>query len=167
MHDMTRKNLEEAYAGESMAFMKYTIWADRAEKEGKPVVARLFRAVAAAEKVHATNHWRALGNIGETASNIEHAVEGENYEVDEMYPAFEAVAEHQGEKNALRSMHFALEVEKIHAKLYAKAKEAVDAGGDAEIGVLHVCPVCGYTVEGTVPDTCPICGAKKELFKEF
>ena len=167
MHRMTQRNLEEAYAGESMAHMKYTIWADRAEKDGKPAIARLFRAIAAAEKVHAVNHLRVLGNIDETATNLEHAVDGENHEVDEMYPAFEAVAEHQGEKNALRSLHFALEVEKIHAKMYARAKEAADAGGDAEIGELRVCPVCGYTVEGTPPDTCPICGAKKDLFKEF
>jgi rubrerythrin len=117
--------------------------------------------------VHAANHWRALGNIGETDANLEHAIEGENYEVDEMYPAFEAVAEHQGEKNALRSIRFAFEVEKVHAKLYAKAKEAVDSGMDAELGDLHVCPVCGYTVEGNPPDNCPVCGAKKELFSKF
>ncbi|UCE91158.1 MAG: rubrerythrin family protein [Methanobacteriota archaeon] len=167
MHKMTKQNLEEAYAGESQAYMKYSIWADRAEKDGKPSVARLFRAVAAAEKVHATNHWRVLGNIGDTDANLEHAVEGENYEIEEMYPAFEAVAEHQGEKNALRSIHFAFEVEKAHAKLYAKAKEAVYSGMDAEIGDLHVCPVCGYTVEGNPSDTCPVCGAKKEIFSRF
>lgn len=167
MHDMTKRNLEEAFAGESMAYMKYTIWADKAAKEGRPHTARLFRAVASAEKVHATNHWRALGKIGETPVNLERAIEGENYEVDEMYPAFKAVAEHQGEKNALRSMHFALEVEKIHAKFYARAKEAVDAGSDVVLGELHVCPVCGYTGEGTMPDVCPICGAKKETFAKF
>jgi rubrerythrin len=167
MHKMTKRDLEEAFAGESMAYMKYTIWADRAEMESKPQVARLFRAVASAEKVHATNHLRVLGDIGETLANIEHAVEGENHEVDEMYPAFKAVADHQGEKAALRSMHLALEVEKIHARFYARAKDAVDKGGDVELGELHVCPVCGYTGEGTMPDTCPICGAKKDRFVKF
>ncbi len=167
MHDMTKRDVEEAFAGESMAYMKYSIWADRAEMEGKPQVARLFRAVASAEKVHATNHLRVLGDIGETLANVGHAVEGENHEVDEMYPAFKAVAEHQGEKAALRSMHLALEVERIHARFFARAKEAVDAGGDIELGELHVCPVCGYTGEGTMPDTCPICGAKKDSFAKF
>jgi rubrerythrin len=167
MHKMTERDLEEAFAGESMAYMKYTIWADKADKEGKPQVARLFRAIASAEKVHATNHWRVLGNVGETSTNVDHAIEGENYEVDEMYPAFKAVAEHQGEKGALRSMSLAFEVEKIHARFYARAKEAVDAGGDVELGELHVCPVCGYTGEGTMPDTCPICGAKKDGFAKF
>ena len=167
MHKMTQKNLEDAFAGESMAYMKYTIWAEKAEKEGLVQVARLFRAVAVAEKVHATNHWRALGNIGETGPNLGHAIEGENYEVDEMYPAFKAVAEHQGEKAALRSMDLAYEVEKIHAKFYARAKDAVDKGGDVDLKELHVCPVCGYTGEGTMPDTCPICGAKKDKFIIF
>ena len=167
MHKMTKRNLEEAFAGESMAHMKYTIWADKADKEGKPQIARLFRAVATAEKVHAANHWRVLGNVADTPANLEHAVEGENYEVDEMYPAFKAVAEHQGEKGALRSMNFAYEVEKIHAKLYSRAKEAAVLGQDVQLGELHVCPVCGYTGEGTMPDTCPICGAKKETFARF
>ena len=167
MHKMTKRDLEEAFAGESMAYMKYTIWADKADKEGKPQVARLLRAIASAEKVHATNHWRVLGNVGETSTNVDHAIEGENYEVDEMYPAFKAVAEHQGEKGALRSMNLAYEVEKIHARFYAKAKKAIDLGQDVEFGELHVCPVCGYTGEGTMPDTCPICGAKNDGFVKF
>lgn len=167
MHKMTERNLEEAYAGESMAFMKYSIWADKAEAEGRANVARLFRAVAAAEKVHANNHWRVLGRIQDTASNLQHAIEGEDFEIDEMYPAFKAVGEHQGEKSAVRAMHFALETEKVHSKMYKKALDAVKKGEDLKVGDIHVCPVCGYTMEGTLPDNCPVCNAKKETFKKY
>ncbi|MCJ7562369.1 MAG: rubrerythrin family protein [Thermoplasmata archaeon] len=167
MHKMTERNLNEAYAGESMAYMKYNIWADKAESEGKKGVAKLFRAIAAAEKVHATNHWKVLGNVQDSAANLQHAIDGENYEIDEMYPAFKAVAEHQAEKGATRTMHFALETEKIHTNMYQKALDSVNAGKDAEIGDIYVCPVCGFTMEGTVPDYCPVCNAKKESFKKF
>ena len=167
MHKMTERNLNEAYAGESMAYMKYNIWADKAEAEGKKEVARLFRAVSHAEKVHATNHWRTLGQVQDTKANLQHAIDGENYEVDEMYPSFKWVAEHQGEKGAERTTHWALETEKVHALMYAKAKQAVEAGKDASFGDIYVCPVCGYTMEGSPPDTCPICNAKKASFKKF
>jgi len=167
MHKMTERFLYDAYAGESQAFMKYTIWADKAEAEGKKNVAKLFRAVAHAEKVHATNHWRTLGNVHDTVKNLEHAIEGENFEVEEMYPAYKATAEHQGEKGAVRTTHWALETEKVHAVMYGKAKKAVEAGTDMELGDVYVCPVCGFTMEGTVPDTCPVCNAKKESFKKF
>ena len=167
MRKMTEKNLSDAYAGESMAYMKYNIWADKAEQEKMPEVARLFRAIAAAERVHATNHWRTLGMIQTTAENLEHAIEGENYEVDEMYPAFKAVAELQDEKAAVRSNHYALETEKVHERMYKRALEAVNKGKDAKFGEIWVCPVCGYTGEGDAPDQCPICGAKKATFKKF
>jgi rubrerythrin len=167
MHKMTERDLNEAYAGESMAYMKYNIWADKAEADGKPGVAKLFRAIAAAEKVHATNHWKVLGQVKDTPSNIQHAKEGEDYEIEEMYPAFKAVAEHQSEKGAVRTMHWALETEKIHSTMYQKALDAVNKGGDLELGDVHVCPVCGFTMEGTVPDYCPVCNAKKEKFIKF
>jgi len=167
MHKSTEKNLSDAYAGESQAFMKYNIWADRAEREGKKGVAKLFRAVSQAEKVHATNHWRALGMIKGTKENLEHAIEGETYEVEEMYPAFKAVAELQKEKAAIQSMDYALEAEKVHAGMYEQAKKAVEAGKDIEVGDIYVCPVCGYTMEGTAPDKCPICGARKDSFMKF
>lgn len=167
MRKMTERNLNEAYAGESMAYMKYNIWADKAESEGKKNVARLFRAVSAAEKVHATNHWKTLGNVRDTAANLQHAIDGEDYEVDEMYPAFKAVAELQQEKGAVRTNHWALETEKVHSKMYQNALEAVKIGKDAEIGEIYVCPVCGYTMEGEAPDACPVCGAKKGGFAEF
>src|SRR5512136_1756517 len=167
MRIMTERNLHEAFAGESQAHMKYNIWADKAEAEGKKEVARLFRAVARAEKVHATNHLRTLGLIKGSVDNIQGGIDGETYEITEMYPAFKAVAELQEEKGAVRSTHWALETEKIHAQMYSKAKGAVESGKDAQFGEIWVCPVCGYTGEGEAPDLCPICNAKKSTFKKF
>ena len=136
-------------------------------KEGYPEVARLFRAVAYAERVHATAHLRQLGGIGDTVSNLAGAVGGENYEVDEMYPAFDAVAKQQEEKGAAHSIHYALEAEKIHEVLYGNARESVLAGNDIEAGSIHVCPVCGHTVIGNAPHKCPVCGVKEEKFRKF
>jgi rubrerythrin len=167
MRKMTDRNLNEAYAGESMAYMKYNIWADKAEAEGKKGVAKLFRAISAAEKVHATNHWKTLGMIQDSSENLQHAIDGETYEVTEMYPAFKAVAELQEEKGAVRSTFWALETEKVHAGMYQRAKQAVDGGKDAEVGDIYICPVCGYTMEGSPPDICPICNARKNTFKKF
>lgn len=167
MHKMTKANLEAAFAGESQAHMRYLIFADKAEKEGLPNVARLFRAVAFAERAHATNHLKALDMVGDSADNLEEAIGGETFEVEEMYPAYAAAAERQEEKKALRSMNWALEAEKVHAGLYTKARQAVLAGGDVELGDMHICDVCGWTVEGEPPDKCPICGAKHDRFKKF
>jgi rubrerythrin len=167
MHEMTKANLKEAFAGESQAYMKYTIFADRAEREGYPEVARLFRAIAFAERAHATSHLRELGDIGDTSANLEAAFGGENYETTEMYPAFEAVAKLQGEKGAVRSIRYAMQAEKIHEGMYSQAKEAVTAGKDIEAAAIFVCPVCGHTVIGEAPDRCPVCGTPKEKFHEF
>jgi rubrerythrin len=167
MHAMTDKNLHDAYAGESMAHMKYSIWADKAESEGMNNVAKLFRAISWAERVHATNHWKTLGQVKEVEANLQMAIEGENYEVDEMYPAFKAVAELQNEKGAIRSTHWALETEKIHSKMYERAKKNVVEGKDSDFGDIYICPICGYTMEGEVPDVCPICNARKASFKKF
>ena len=167
MHDMTKANLEAAFAGESQAQTKYLIFADRAEKEGFSNVARLFRATSFAEQVHATSHLRTLGGIGKTVNNLEAAIGGETYEVEEMYPAFIAVAEVQEEKAAVRSNKYALEAEKVHAALYTQAKAAVGAGNDTDIGQVHVCSACGWTGEGEPPDECPLCGAKKDKFVTF
>jgi rubrerythrin len=164
---MTEKSLQEAFAGESQAHMKYLIFSEKAEKEGLPNVARLLKAVAYAEQVHATNHARQLGIIKGTAENLEADIEAETYEVEEMYPAFLAIAKLQGQKGAEQAMHFALEAEKIHAQLYKKAKSEVDEGKDLEIAEIRVCPVCGYTHEGTAPEKCPVCGAPGSKFKEF
>jgi len=167
MHNMTQSNLKEAFAGESQAHMRYLIFADKAEGEGFPQVARLFRAIAYAELVHAANHLRTLGRVGTTAENLQDGIDGENYEVDEMYPAFVAVAELQQEKNAVRVNTWALEAEKVHAGMYQQARQAVLSGADIAIGDIHICDMCGWTVEGAPPDRCPVCGAKQEKFRRF
>ena len=167
MRKMTQTNLEAAFAGESQAHMKYLTFADQAEQEGYPEVARLFRAISFAEQVHATNHLRELGGIGDTVANLEMAVRGENYENTEMYPAFNAVAKLQEEKGAMRSIRYALEAEKIHEAMYGEARQMVAAGSDIKSAPVFVCSVCGYTVIGEAPDKCPICGAKKEKFRQF
>lgn len=167
MRKMTQANLEAAFAGESQAHMRYLIFADKAEREGLPGVARLFQAIAYAEQVHATNHFKTLGNMGKTTENLGAAIGGETYEVEEMYPAFTAVAELQEEKAAIRSNNWALEAEKIHAEMYGGAKTAVEAGKDADVGQVYVCSVCGWTGEGEPPDECPLCKAKREKFVTF
>ena len=167
MRAMTQANLEAAFAGESQAHMKYVIFADKAEREGFPEVARLFRAISYAERVHATNHLRLLDGISDTVSNLETAFSGENYENTEMYPAFDAVATLQEEKGAIRSIHYALEAEKIHEEMYRMAQSLVKAGKDKESVPVYICPVCGHTVIGEAPDKCPVCGALKTKYREF
>jgi len=167
MHAMTKEFLEAAFAGESQAHVRYLIFAERAEADGQPNLARLFRAIAYAEQVHATNHYRELGSIGDATGNLQTCIDGENFEVDEMYPVYQNAAEFQQEKGAVRSTHYALEAEKIHAVMYADAQAKVAGGGDIEIGTVSICPICGHTVEGDVPEFCPICGAKGETFVRF
>ncbi|MBN1583175.1 MAG: rubrerythrin family protein [Anaerolineae bacterium] len=165
MHAMTQANLEAAFAGESQAHMKYMIFADQAEKEGYPQVARLFRAISYAEQVHATNHFRQLNGVGDTVANLKEAMGGENFEVTEMYPAYDAVAKLQGEKGAILSIHYALEAEKIHEAMYNEARQLVGTGQDREATTVHICEVCGHTVIGEAPDKCPVCS--RTQFKAF
>ncbi len=167
MRKITEQNLNSAFAGESMAHLRYLIFADYAEQEGYPNVARLFRAIAYAEQVHAQNHYRELGGIRSTKENLQTAIDGETFEVEEMYPAYNKVAELQGEQGAVRSTHYALEAEKVHAEMYQEAKQAVEGGKDIQLGKVYICSVCGYTVEGEAPERCPVCGATREKFKEF
>lgn len=167
MGDMTKRFLKNAFAGESQAHMRYLIFADKAENEGFLNVARLFKAIAYAEFVHARNHLTELGEVGRTADNLGVAIGGETFEVNEMYPAYLEVARLQGETGAQRTMRFALEAEKVHAELYQKARDAVQEGRDVEIGKVFVCPMCGYTAVGEAPDKCPICGCPREKFVEF
>lgn len=167
MRRMTEDALKSAFAGESQAHMKYLIFAEVAEKEGRPNLARLFRAIADAEKVHATNHLNALSLVKESSDNIQTGIDGENFEVEEMYPAYNAIAELQNEAGAKRSIHYAIEAEKIHSALYQKAKQSVDSGKDIDIGDIYICQVCGHTVDGSLPDRCPICGAPRDKFKKF
>ena len=167
MKEMTKENLKSAFAGESQAHIKYLAFSAKAEKEGKPNIARLFHAIAYAEQVHAINHLKELGGVGDTVANLEAAIGGENFEVDEMYAAYLAVAEVQGEKGAKRSMTYAIEAEKIHAEMYADAKAAAEAGEDMDIGTVYICPVCGFTHIGEPPDRCPVCNVKKEQFQSL
>jgi len=167
MRQMTEDNLKAAFAGESQAHMRYLIFADKAEREGKANLARLFRAIAYAEQVHATNHYRELGEIKDSPGNLQTCIDGETFEVEQMYPAYDAVAKLQNESGAIRSIHYAIEAEKIHAEMYKDAKAEADAGKDVAIGKVYICPVCGYTADGDAPDKCPVCGAPRDKFREF
>ncbi len=167
MKDMTLKNLLDAFAGESQAHIKYMVFAELAEREKLPNVARLFRAASYSEQIHASNHLRALG-VGKTLENLEAAFGGESYEIATMYPDFIATALADEEKRALQSMEAALAAEKVHAQLYTQAKSALVGGGDVALPKVWVCSVCGYTMEGDEPpDNCPVCRALKKLFREF
>jgi rubrerythrin len=160
----TEKNLQEAFAGESQANRKYLAFAKKAEEEGYKQVARLFRAAAEAETVHAHNHFRELKGIKSTKENLKVAIGGESYEFQKMYPRMIKDAEAEGNKGALRSFDFANKVEKVHAELY---KKALDNLGKNEKTDYYVCQVCGMTVEGEPPDICPVCGSKKAMFKKI
>ncbi|MHA1726777.1 MAG: rubrerythrin family protein [Promethearchaeota archaeon] len=161
----SEENLKAAFAGESQANRKYLAFAEQAEKEGFPQVAKLFRAAATAETIHAHNHLRALKGIKDTRENLKEAIRGEHYEFNEMYPKFLEDAKKESNKEAERTFYFANEVEKIHYGLYENALKAVEAGKDLEKKEVRVCPVCGYTVEGAVPDKCPVCGTSDSKFQ--
>ena len=158
----TEKNLEEAFAGESQANRKYLAFAKQADKEGYPQAAKLFRAAAEAETVHAHAHLRALGGIKDTIENLKTAISGETHEFKSMYPRMIEDAKKEGNKAAEKSFIYANQVEEIHAGLYRKALENIDKSSDVDC--YYVCPVCGYTSENEAPDSCPICGAKKKAF---
>ena len=162
----TTDNLQEAFAGESQANRKYLAFAKKAEADGFPQVAKLFRAAAEAETVHAHAHLRVLGGVKSTAENVQAAIEGEGFEYKEMYPKFLAEAEQEGNQGAVHSFKNALAVEEIHYGLYSQALEAVQSGQDLPAAPIYVCGVCGNTVAGDAPDTCPVCGAPKSQFSE-
>jgi rubrerythrin len=162
----TEDNLKDAFAGESQANRKYLAFAKKADEEGMSQVAKLFRAAADAETVHAMNHLRALKEVGTTEENLEKAVNGEVYEYTDMYPRMIDDAKEEGEQAALASFRMANDVEKIHAELYKKALESVNSGKDLEGQDLFVCQACGHTAEGEAPDRCPVCGAPKEQYKK-
>lgn len=178
---MTEQFMINAFGGESQANMRYRHFAVQAEKEGFTNTARLFIAVAHAEFIHAGDHYRELKHLkdgrvansmaafgpGDTAKNLDLAIDGENFEITEMYPTYISVAEFQGEKSAKRSFEWSYATEKQHKMLFEKAKAAVTSGRDVDMGPVQVCEVCGYTLEGEAPDNCPICNAKKEKFKTF
>jgi len=161
----TQQNLGSAFAGESQANRKYLFFADKAEKEGHPQIARLFRAAAEAETVHARNHLGVMGGIGSTRDNLEVAISGENYEFTKMYPEFIKQAKSESNTKAEITFTHANEVEKIHHNLYQQALKALDAGKPLSDEPYFVCQVCGNTVLGEAPEKCPICGAPRKMFK--
>jgi len=160
----TEQNLWDAFAGESQANRKYLAFAEKADKEGLPRAAKLFRAAAAAETVHAHAHLRALKAIHDTAQNLKDAITGETHEFKSMYPDMIKAAQEEGHKVAERSFNFANEVEKIHAGLYQKALDNLD---DQKVVDYYVCSVCGYTCEDGAPDACPVCRAMANAFKKL
>jgi rubrerythrin len=163
----TTQNLQAAFAGESQASRKYTYFAEKAEQEGHKRVARLFRAAADAETVHARNHLRVMKGIGSTAENLRGAIAGEHEEFTKMYPEFIKEATAEGEKQATDSFDMANKVEQIHHKLYSEALGRLDQGKEEQVKPMYVCQRCGNTVEGEAPDRCPVCGASRTMFKSI
>jgi rubrerythrin len=163
----TKDNLKAAFAGESQANRTYLAFAKKAEADGLKQIAKLFRAVAEAETVHAHAHLRAMGGVKTTVDNLQAAIEGEGYEFQEMYPSFLAQAEGEGDKAATVSFKFAMAVEKLHHVLYTKALETLKAGKDLASARIWVCPICGNTVVGEhPPEKCDVCGAPASKFFE-
>jgi rubrerythrin len=181
MRDMVAADLRSAFGGESQAHMRYVIYAGKAKEEGLDNISRLFTAISDAERVHASHHFATMGDVGgaflvasmagfglgTTSENLDVAIEGETFEINEMYPAYRAVAKDQGEEAAEESFKWAYLSEKTHAKLFKKAKEAAQGGKDMELGTVQVCQTCGYTLDGDAPDKCPVCLEPKESFKAF
>ena len=157
----SEQHLRDAFAGESQANRKYLAFAEKADKEGYSQAAKLFRAAAAAETVHAHAHLRVLKGVGATADNLKEAIAGETHEFKSMYPAMMEDAKAEDNKAAFRSFDYANAVEKIHAELYQKALDNLDT---METVDYYVCNVCGYTCESEAPDECPVCKAKKKAF---
>ncbi len=162
----TMENLQAAFAGESQANRKYLAFAKKADTDGFSQVAKLFRAAAEAETVHAHAHLRVMGGINTTADNLKVAVDGEGHEFKTMYPKF--VAEANAENNQAAGVSFknAMAVEQIHHGLYTSALAAVEKGNDLPPAAIYVCVVCGNTVTGNAPDKCPVCSAPKAKFDE-
>ncbi|MFA5015296.1 MAG: rubrerythrin family protein [Actinomycetota bacterium] len=162
--DKTLKNLADAFAGESQANRKYLAFARKADRDGFPQIARLFRAGAGAETVHALNHLKAMDGIKSTEENLKAAIGGETYEFNDMYPKMIEEAKNENSEEAKISFTYANKVEQVHAELY---KKYLDNIGNNPGTPIFVCQVCGNTVEGAAPDKCPICGNPKEMFKEI
>jgi len=159
----TEQYLKEAFAGESQANRKYLAFAAKADQEGYPQVARLFRAAAEAETIHAHSHLRALNGIRSTKENLLEAVDGETHEFTKMYPEMIEAAKAEGHKVGQRSFSYANEVEKIHARLYQSLLD--NLGKPGETYPYYICPVCGLTAEKEAPAICPVCGTKGSMFR--
>ena len=166
MEIKTERNLQEAFAGESQANRRYLFFADRADEEGYPQIARLFRAVAEAETVHARNHFNAMDAVGTTRDNLLAASIGEHQEFTAMYPPFIQRAEMEKNVRAQRTFEYADKVERIHHGYFEAALKAVKEGQKPADETYYVCQVCGNTVTGEAPEKCPICGAPRSRFKK-
>lgn len=164
MNQQTLENLAASFAGESQARNKYLAFAKKADDEGYPQIARLFRAVAQAEFIHAQNHFKAMEGIMSTAENLKAAIDGEHFEVTTMYPPYIEEAKAAGEKQAARSMDWAWDVEKGHEVLYTEALECINE--PQEEYEYYVCPVCGNTVPRNAPDRCSVCGTPGSRFEK-
>lgn len=163
----TNDNLNEAFAGESQANRKYLAFAKKSETDGFKQIAKLFRAAAAAETVHAHAHLAAMNGVKSTEENLVSAAEGESHEFNSMYPPFLKEAQEEGNKSAERSFKFALAVEEIHHNLYNEALESVKTGKDLPEKKIFVCEVCGNTVYDNPPEKCPVCNASQSKFAEI
>lgn len=161
----TEQGLWDAFAGESQANRKYLAYAQKADQEGHPQVARLFRAAAEAETVHAHNHLRVLDAVKTTAENLKDAIAGETHEFKKMYPEMIQHAKAEDNPQALRTFELANAVEETHAKLYEELLGSL--GSEIEEFAYYVCPVCGYTVGKEPPNVCPVCGAAGSVFKKI
>jgi len=159
----TTDNLNDAFAGESQAYQKYSAFAKKADREGFANIAKLFKTTAEAEKIHAEGHLKALEAIASTADNLQSAINGETYEYTEMYPPMAELAVEDGHK-AKTMFRFALEAEKVHADIYTKALEAVKNGVDLDVSDFYLCPVCGYIELAKPTEKCPVCGALEKVF---
>ncbi len=160
----SKDNLKAAFTGESMANRTYLAFAKKADEEGYHQIAKLFRAAAAAETVHAFNHFQRMGGIGTTMDNLKDAINGETYEFTKMYPKFIEEAKGEGDNRALWSFEVANKVEKIHAGLYEKALDEIGKNEDVDY---YVCSICGYTTESEPHEKCPICGAPASKFEKI
>jgi rubrerythrin len=160
----TDDNLKAAFAGESQANQRYLSFAKKAEQDGFSNIGKLFRAAAAAETVHAGNHFRVMLGIGETLDNLRAARAGENDEIESMYPGFVETAQKEGNGDAAETFDLALQVERIHRELYGKAIKSLEKGKDLPTKLMFVCRGCGNTVEGAPPQECPICGSPQHWF---
>ena len=181
MRKITELNLINAFGGESQAYMRYVHFANQAKNEKLNNLARLFRAIAHAEYIHAGDHFQELKHLdggfvansmavfgpGNSEKNLKLAIAGETYEIEEMYPTYIEIAKFQGENSAQRSFEWSYGTEKMHKMFYEKALESVSSGKDVYLGPIQVCEVCGYTLEGEAPDMCPICGALNDNFTAF
>ena len=167
MKKITESNLKFAFTSECNDYVRYLLYAEKAKEEGFQNLTRLFQSIAYAERVHAKKYLLSQGELGNSANNLENALNNEKFQVEEMYPAYFEVAGMQNEVESQISFHCSVEVEQIHATLFQKAKESISGNKDIILGEIHICTNCGFTLEGEPPASCPVCGIPKERFKTF